>query len=244
MTTTRSEPAHGEPSSAKNQNIIPPPPESEAITAVDLVKVFNSNGIVHRALNGISFSVSRGHKMAVLGRNGAGKSTLIRLISGLEKPTSGHIERNIRMSWPIALSGGLDGSMTGYDAVRFISTLYNRPLDQTLDFVQDFAELGRHLYLEIRHYSDGMRARLAFGLSLSVDFDCFLIDEVILVGDPRFQKKCQYQLFDRRKDRAMIVAIHDVGFVKAHCDSVLVLKNGRGRVFEDLDLAGRIYMTL
>ena len=219
-------------------------PHPRSLAAINIVKEFHTEHGTRRVLDGVSFEVRPGERMAVLGRNGAGKSTLIKVLSGLELPTSGEIYRGIRMSWPLALGGGFEGGMTGYDNVRFICEIYGAPLKRSLAFVDDFTELGEQLYTAVRFYSDGMRMRLAFALSLAIDFDCYLIDEVILVGDQRFQEKCRYELFERRKDRALIVAIHDVNFVRDFCSSALILKAGRARVFHDVELAANIYATL
>ncbi|MEO1205117.1 MAG: ABC transporter ATP-binding protein [Pseudomonadota bacterium] len=164
-----------------------------AIVARDVVKEFDTEIGVRRVLDGISFSVGMGERLAILGRNGAGKSTLIQILSGLQRPTSGSIERGLRMSWPLALGGGFEGELTGYDNVRFIARIYGVPFRETFDFVDDFTEIGQQLHTPVRYYSSGMRMRLAFALSLAIDFECFLIDEVILVGDKRFQAKCQGQ---------------------------------------------------
>src|SRR5689334_19101341 len=143
----------------------------------------------HRVLSNIEFNIAPGEKLGLLGRNGAGKSTLIRLISGVELPTLGSIERTMSVSWPVGLIGGVGPSMTGNDNIRFIARMYGKPFQAVRDFVDDFAELGRFLSEPVRGYSAGMRARLNFALSFAVDFDCYLIDEVIGVGDQRFQRR-------------------------------------------------------
>jgi capsular polysaccharide transport system ATP-binding protein len=148
------------------------------------------------------------------------------------------------MSWPLAFGGGFEGELTGADNVRFIARLYNAPIRETYAYVEDFTELGQQLNLQMKFYSSGMRMRLAFALSLAINFECLLIDEVILVGDQRFQRKCHDELFENRKNCAMIVAIHGIDFVKEYCSKALVLKDGRGRVFDDLELASAIYATL
>ena len=148
------------------------------------------------------------------------------------------------MSWPVGFSGGFEGTMSGLDNIRFLARVYNRPIQDTIDFVDDFAELGKQLYLPVKNYSSGMRARLAFGLTLAVDFECFLIDEVIAVGDQKFHKKCHDELFVRRAGCAMILVSHNVDVLRSYCSKALVLKNGRGRVFEDMDLAISIYSSL
>lgn len=215
-----------------------------SIDAIDLVKEFHTELGIHRVLNGISFSVGKGDRMAILGRNGAGKSTLIQILSGLQLPTSGRIERGLRMSWPLALAGGFAGELTGYDNIRFVTRIYNARFKETYEYVKDFTELGDHLQIPVRLYSSGMRARLAFALSLAIDFECYLIDEVLLVGDQRFQEKCHFELFEARPRRTMIMATHAVDVVKQFCTSALVLKAGRGKVFTDIELATNIYATL
>jgi capsular polysaccharide transport system ATP-binding protein len=215
-----------------------------AIVADGVVMEFNTEIGRRRVLDGISFEVCMGERLAILGRNGAGKSTLISLLCGLQLPSAGTIHRGLSMSWPIAIDGVVQGEMTGYDYARFILRVYNAPFEQKLDYIQSFAALGKQLHLPMRFYSTGMRARLAFALSFAIDFDCILIDEVLAVGDRRFQERCYEELFVRRKHCAMIVAIHDAGFVREHCTAALILKGGRGRVFRDLDLAAEIYASL
>jgi capsular polysaccharide transport system ATP-binding protein len=198
----------------------------------------------HQVLSDINFQVAPGEKLAVLGRNGAGKSTLIRLIAGIELPTSGRIERGMSLSWPVGLNGGVGGSMTGHDNIRFICRLYDKPFNLTREYIDDFAELGKYLGEPVRTYSAGMRARLNFALSLAVDFDCYLIDEIIAVGDQRFQQRSREELFEKRADRSLILASHIPQIVKEYCSRALVLHRGRGKLFEDLDLAIDIYHDL
>jgi len=198
----------------------------------------------HRVLSEISFSVSRGEKLALLGRNGAGKSTLIRLIAGIELPTAGVIERTMSVSWPVGLNGGVGGSMTGNDNIRFICRLYNKPVALMREFVDDFAELGKFLAEPVKTYSAGMKARLNFALSIAVDFDCYLIDEIIGVGDYRFQRRSQEELFEKRADRSLILASHSSDTIRQYCSRALVLHRGRGKMFDDLDLAYDIYHDL
>ncbi|MGY5800735.1 ABC transporter ATP-binding protein [Rhizobium sp. LEGMi12c] len=218
--------------------------EDGIVGVFDLVKEYEVHGRMRRVVDGVTFKIGRGEKIAVLGHNGAGKSTLVRMIAGIEEPTSGKVVRNMSMSWPIALSGGFGGSMTGFDCMRFLSRIYDKPFNEIRDLVEDFSELGRYLRMPLRTYSSGMRARLAFGMSLAIDFDCYLIDEVLAVGDKRFQSRCFEELFVKRKDRSMIIVGHNLNVIGDLCKSALVLKNGRGRVFDDIDAAFRIYSTL
>lgn len=209
-----------------------------------LVKEYHTAIGSKRVLDRLSFQLGHGEKLAVLGRNGAGKSTLVRLLGGVEVPTSGSITCGLRMSWPVGFSGGIENTMSGLDSIRFIAGLYGVPLEDAVAKVDDFSELGRYLKLPIGTYSSGMRARLAFGLTLAVDFECLLIDEVISVGDQRFRNKCHQELFVSRHDKAMILISHDVEIVRAYCEQALVLKNGRGKVFANVDQAIQIYNTL
>lgn len=218
------------------------PPHS--ISLSNIVKEYHTQLGTRRVLDNISFEILKGEKIAVLGRNGAGKSTLVKIIGGVERPTSGRIRRGMTLSWPLAFGGGFETSMSGMDNIRFIARIYDAPLQQTIDFCDDFAELGRLLYLPVKTYSAGMRARLAFALTLAIDFDCMLIDEVISVGDQRFHAKCHDELFVKRKHCAMILVSHDVHIVKEFCNKALILKDGRGRVFDDIELALAIYSTL
>jgi capsular polysaccharide transport system ATP-binding protein len=143
----------------------------------------------------------------------------------------------MRVSWPLAFSGGFQGSLTGIDNLRFICRVYGVDADDQIPFLEDFAELGRYLREPVKHYSAGMRSRLAFGISLAVDFDCFLVDEIGAVGDDRFRARCEYELFEKRKDRAMIFVSHNPSFMRERCDRALVLTGGKLQPFDDLEEA-------
>jgi capsular polysaccharide transport system ATP-binding protein len=186
-------------------------------------------------LDDVNLRVRRGEKIGILGRNGSGKSTLIRLISGAERPSSGSIVRGMSVSWPLAFSGGFQGSLTGLDNLRFICRIYNTTTEDKIPFVQEFSELGPYLREPVKSYSSGMRARLAFALSMVIEFDCYLIDEIIAVGDDRFRERCQVELFEKRRDRSMIMVSHDPNFIKAHCDDAGVMVKGKLHFFPSVD---------
>lgn len=194
--------------------------------------------------SGINFELGRSGRLALLGRNGQGKSTLIRLLGGILPPTEGRIDWRMSSSWPIGFGGGFQGSLSGLDNVRFISRIYGREYAEVLDKVENFAELGRALSSPVKTYSSGMRARLAFGLSLAIEFDCYLIDELVAVGDARFQRKCQEELFERRSDRAFIMASHETGLIASHCDRALIIESQKAKVFDDVEEALEIYRWL
>lgn len=211
------------------------------IQITDLVKRYHIRGGQSTVLDHINLKVSPGEKVGILGRNGAGKSTLIRLISGAERPTSGSITRGMSVSWPLAFGGAFQGSLTGLDNLRFICRVYGVSTEDKIPFVQEFSELGKYLREPVKTYSSGMRARLAFAISMVVEFDCFLIDEIIAVGDARFHDKCQFELFEKRKDRAMILVSHDPGFIRSHCQHASVLVKGKLTSFDDIDEAFDYY---
>lgn len=192
-------------------------------------------------LDDVSLSVRPGEKVGIFGRNGAGKSTMIRLISGAEMPTSGVIRRDMSVSWPLAFSGAFQGSLTGLDNLRFICRVYGTSAEDKMHGVQEFSELGSYLREPVKTYSAGMRARLAFAISMAIDFECFLIDEIIAVGDARFVAKCQHELFEKRKDRAMIIVSHQPGYILEHCQRAAVLSEGKLHMFEQAQEAFAFY---
>lgn len=211
------------------------------ISIENLTKTYRTRQGKHLVLDGINLNIQRGQKIGIIGRNGAGKSTLIRLISGAEHPSSGRIRREMSVSWPLAFGGAFHPNLTGFDNLRFICRVYGVDYMSALPFVEDFTELGVYLREPVEHYSAGMRARLAFALSMAIEFDCFLIDEVIAVGDNRFHEKCQFELFEKRKDRALILVSHNANTIKSHCESASVLTNGKLQSFDHIDDAYKFY---
>jgi capsular polysaccharide transport system ATP-binding protein len=189
-------------------------------------KTYPTRGGPVRILKDVNLVIRRGERVGILGRNGAGKSTMIRLMSGAELPTSGVIERHMSVSWPLAFGGAFQGSLTGYDNLRFICRIYGVDPEDKIAFVEEFSELGLYMREPVKSYSSGMRARLAFAISMVIEFDCFLIDEIISVGDARFHEKCHRELFERRGDRAMIIVSHDPGYIREHCTRASVLTGG------------------
>lgn len=214
------------------------------IRITNLVKRYPTRHGTVTVLNGVNLTVHRGEKVGILGRNGSGKSTLIRLISGAEQPTSGEVNRSMSISWPLAFTGGFQGSLTGLDNFRFICRIYGVDAESRIDYIQDFSELGTYLNEPLKTYSSGMRARLAFAISMAIDFDCFLIDEVTAVGDSRFHEKCQTELFEKRVDRSMIIVSHQPEQIVKHCNRAAVLHNGELHSFEDVMQAYEFYQSM
>ncbi|HDL4636484.1 TPA: ABC transporter ATP-binding protein [Mannheimia haemolytica] len=211
------------------------------ISIRNVSKQYRTNNGWKTILKDINFELKKGENVGILGRNGAGKSTLIRLMSGVEPPTTGTIERQMSISWPLAFSGAFQGSLTGMDNLRFVSRIYDADFDYVKSFTEEFSELGEYLYEPVKSYSSGMKARLAFALSLSIEFDCYLIDEVIAVGDARFAAKCKHELFEKRKDRSLILVSHSPASIKEYCDSAMVLEEGIMHTFDSIDNAYNFY---
>lgn len=214
------------------------------ISVENVSKYYPTQSGNKKILDNLSFSLAKGEKVGILGRNGAGKSTLIRLISGVESPSEGEIKRSMTISWPLAFSGAFQGSLTGMDNLRFICRIYDVDIDYVKAFTEEFSELGSYLYEPVKRYSSGMKARLAFALSLAVEFDCYLIDEVTAVGDARFAAKCKHELFERRKDRSIILVSHNYNVVQEYCDSAMVLDDGHLYQFAQMDEAYQYYQNL
>jgi capsular polysaccharide transport system ATP-binding protein len=214
------------------------------IICTDLCKSYKHGGNSKTVLDNVNLVVEKGDRLALMGRNGAGKSTLIKLIGGVELPSSGQIERKMTVSWPLGFTGGFQGSLTGYDNARFIARIYGRDYDEIRYYIEDFTELGQKLKMPVKTYSSGMRARLAFGLSLAIEFDCYLIDEIILVGDQNFQRKCHYELFEKRTDRTLILASHSNDVVRGYCNRAAIIHEGHAYTNETVDRSIDIYSNL
>lgn len=211
------------------------------IRLLNVSKYYDTRFGSTKVFEGVNVTVEPGERIGILGRNGAGKSTMIRLVSGAERPTSGRIERDMSVSWPLAFGGAFQGTLTGIDNLRFICRIYGIQPEDKIPFVADFSELGIYLREPVRTYSSGMRARLAFAISMVIEFDCFLIDEIVSVGDARFHEKCNHELFEKRGDRAMIIVSHDPGYIRAHCSRAAVIAGGRLHVAQSLDEAFDFY---
>lgn len=211
--------------------------DKHVIQFENVSKRFRTRSGTHRVLDGVSLRLERGQALGVCGHNGAGKSTLLKLVAGIEQPSSGTITRSGTVSWPIGYASAFQSSLTGADNVRFIARIYDRPIKETLEFVDSFAELGRYLAMPIRTYSSGMMARLAFAASLAVDFDCFLVDEITAAGDARFRQRCEDALMARREQGTLVMVSHDPHTLRQYCTRGAVVGDGRVDLFETLDEA-------
>ena len=188
-------------------------------------------------LDRVSAAFPDGCNIGVLGANGAGKSTLIRLLAGAELPDRGRIRRDGRVSFPLGYGGTFHGALSGRENVAFIARVYGARLRQAIDFVADFAELGGYYDMPVNTYSAGMRARLAFGACLAIDFDTYLVDEVTEIGDERFRRKCASAFGERLRRSDIILVTHNSRTIRQYCERGAVLANGELRLYDDVSSA-------
>lgn len=203
----------------------------------NLSKTFHLNGISKSIARNVSLTIPSGRSVALLGRNGAGKSTLLRMIAGYISPSSGQIEITGTVSWPVGFAGSFHPDLTGAQNARYIARLYGIDSNALVDFAGRFAELGKHLYLPIRSYSSGMTARLAFGISMGIKFDTYLVDEVTAVGDTAFRKKSNALFLDRMRHSGAVVVNHSSTVVRELCDCAIVLEGGELSFYDDVEAA-------
>lgn len=207
----------------------------------NLTKTYRTRHGTRTVLDHINLRLERGRNVGILGCNGAGKSTLIRMLSGAERPTSGRVVRGMSVSWPLAFGGAFQTHLTGLDNLKFVCRIYGVDYKPLVPFVEEFTELGIYFREPVSHYSHGMLSRLAFALSMAIEFDCFLIDEAMVVGDVRFHERCHVELFQKRRDRAFILVSHDAHVIKMYCERACVLHLGRLYEFETVDEAYEFY---
>jgi len=207
----------------------------------NVTKAYRTHAGMHVVLNRLNATFPDKVSYGILGLNGAGKSTLLRILGGAEQPDEGRVLRSGRVSWPIGFAGGFNGSLSGEENCRFAARIYGADLDHVVEFTREFAEIGEYFRMPVRTYSSGMRARLAFGLSMAIDFDTYLVDEVTAVGDSRFRKKCQEAFASRRERAAVIIVSHQIKTIEAYADRYALLRNGELEIFDDLDEVSRLY---
>ena len=188
-------------------------------------------------LDRVSFRVELGRSLGILAPNGTGKTTLINMMAGLEKPDEGEIRRGCRISFPLGFMGGVVSKHSAVENSRYIARLYGLDPDYVEAYCRWLCGLGEYFDQPLGTYSSGMRARLAFAISMIIEFDCFLIDEIGAVGDARFHDRCNYELFEKRADRAMIIISHDAAYVRDHCNRWGVLHDGKLAQYDDFELA-------
>jgi capsular polysaccharide transport system ATP-binding protein len=207
------------------------------IALQNLTKTFHLHGVSKTVLHNANIVFPPGKSVALLGRNGAGKSTLLRLIAGTLDPTAGRIRLTGSVSWPVGFAGSFHGDLTGAQNTRFIARIYGVDGDELIDFTASFADLGAHFHLPFRTYSSGMKARLAFGVSMGIAFDTYLVDEVTAVGDAAFRAKSNDLFHARMQQAGSVVVSHSMGLVRELCDAAAVLEAGNLIYYDDVNTA-------
>ena len=202
-----------------------------------LTKIFMLEGCRKVVMQDVNIEFPSGLSVALLGRNGAGKSTLLEMIAGTQAPTSGRIVSTGSISWQVGFAGSFHPELSGAQNIRFVARIYGVDTDQLVEFVEDFAGLGEHFHLPFRTYSSGMRSRLAFGVSMGIPFDTYLIDEVTSVGDAAFKAKSSAVLKERMKTAGAFVVSHSMRMVRSLCQVGVVLENGKLTYYDDIDAA-------
>ncbi len=192
----------------------------------------------HYVLQDLTLEIPPNRNIAILGPNGAGKSTLLRMIGGAESPNSGRIVSDAHISWPLGVSAGFQGSLTARENIEFvcrINGLSQKETREVIQNVQEFAEIGNFFEQDMKTYSSGMRARVAFGLSIVFDFDYYLIDELTSVGDAAFRAKAQAEFKKIRERASLIFVSHNMAMLQEACDAAIVLGGGNAVYYPDID---------
>lgn len=202
-----------------------------------LSKEFFIKGVRHTLFHNINIDIPSDKSVALLGRNGSGKTTLLRMIAGIIEATRGEILTDGTVSWPVGFAGSFHPDLTGAQNARFVARIYGIDTDQLTALVEDFAGLGQHFHLPFRSYSSGMRSRLAFGVSMSIPFDTYLVDEVTSVGDGAFRSRSAEVFKSRMENAGAIVVSHSMPTLRNMCEAGIVLDRGQARYYDDIDRA-------
>ena len=185
-------------------------------------------------LDDLSLTLPAGTRLGVLGRNGAGKSTLLSMIGGTSRPSGGEIRRHAAISWPLGFGGTFHPDLTGAQNARFVARIYGVDTDALVAYVEAFAELGDFMDMPVRSYSSGMKARLAFGMSMGIHFDWYLVDEITAVGDARFRRKSLAVFKSKLRDAGLLMVSHSISTIRTYCTSGLVLEAGQATFYPDV----------
>jgi capsular polysaccharide transport system ATP-binding protein len=198
-------------------------------------KSFTREGRHKVLMQDVNITFRSGLSVALLGRNGAGKSTLLQMIAGTQAPTSGRIISTGAISWPVGYAGSFHPELSGAQNTRFVARIYGVDTDELVDFVQDFAGLGQHFHLPFATYSSGMRSRLAFGVSMGIPFDTYLVDEVTAVGDAAFKAKSAALFKARMQTAGAFVVSHSMRMVREMCEVGVVLEGGKLTYYDNIE---------
>ncbi|MGE0791122.1 MAG: ABC transporter ATP-binding protein [Sandaracinaceae bacterium] len=207
----------------------------------NVTKAYATHAGLHVVLDNLNVVFEDKKSIGILGVNGAGKSTLLRILGGAERPDTGEVIKTGRVSWPIGFTGGFNASLSGEENCRFAARIYGADIDQVVEYAREFADIGQYFRMPVRTYSSGMRARVAFGLSMAIDFDTYLVDEVTAVGDANFQRRCKEEFAARRERATVIIVSHQINTLESFADRFALLRNGRLEFYDDLQEAAKLY---
>ena len=203
-----------------------------------LTKWYRTERGKHYVFRDLNFAFPTGTSIGLIGRNGAGKTTLMRMLGGMETPNRGSIVSDVSISWPVGLASGYQSSLSARENAQFICRIHGTTraeMRRKIEFVRDFAEIGEFFDLPMNTYSSGMRSRVAFGMSMAFDFDYYLIDEVMAVGDPQFRAKGTRLLSERLRNANVILVSHRMGDIRKHCDMVVHVDRGNTVLYHDVE---------
>lgn len=205
----------------------------------NVTKYFQTKTGKKYILRDVSLIIPSDKNIGILGRNGTGKSTIMKMLGQIEFPNYGTITSAKTFSWPLGISGGFVGNMTGKANVKFVCRLYGKSKKEMMEivkFVDNFAELdSNYFHMPIKTYSSGMKSRLNFGLSLSFDFDYLLIDETLSVGDARFKKKSKEALLKKIESCQVLLVSHDMGTLRELCNAGIVVDKGKMSYYDNIE---------
>jgi len=219
---------------------------SALMTLEKVTKFYRAQGRKRYILNNVSAVMPLGMNVGILGRNGAGKSTLVRLMARAERPNEGAVKWSpgVEVSWPMGFSGAFLNNVSARDNVKLISRLYGRDWKTVLYSMEDFAELGQYIEMPLRTYSSGMRSRFNFALSVAMDFDCYLFDELMSVADVRFRRRAEEEMQRLAGRSTFVVVSHRMRTIQSFCQCVYVLNEGRLEYFDDVQKGIERYESL
>lgn len=182
------------------------------------------------ALKNVSFSVKKGEVVGIVGKNGSGKSTLLKILASVTTPTSGGYVCNGRVTALLELSGGFNKELTGIENITFLGKLQGfskSNMARKIEQILDFAEIGEYAYQPVKSYSSGMYMRLAFSLSINIDPEILIIDEILAVGDIKFREKCYSRILDfKNEGKTIVICTHSLGTVKDFCSRAIWIHEG------------------
>ena len=199
----------------------------------------------YRALNNLSLSLPKGEVIGILGKNGSGKSTLLKMVAGVVFPSGGDIEVNGSVSALLELTAGFDGELTGRENIYLKGYglgFDKKYIESKMDDIIDFAEIGEYIDQPVRMYSSGMKSRLGFAISINIDPEILVVDEVLAVGDEIFRKKCMNRMNEfKMSGRTILFVSHSIGQIKSFCTKGMWLHKGELVYYDDIEKTARLY---